>query len=152
MKYTYPSVFTRGDDTATANTTDNPDSHAFGNDLPKVPYRTQENIEIAPARDFSPKDLLRIGASCCQHLSTPVADALLLAAKKQDIPLLDPTFLEEVPQLGIRARISFGEVLCGNRSMMDHYQISLSKEEGLCKGPELFLTINGIFAGRLVLK
>ena len=115
---------------------------------------TQGNFilqKVIPAGSFSEEELLRVCASCEQHSTHPIAISISNAAAEQGIHTEAPLSLEELAGHGIRAQLSIGEVLCGNRRLMEQFGISLDAchKEGF--GSEVLVAINGEYAGQLII-
>jgi len=113
---------------------------------------TQGNFqlqEIITTPAFSQEELLRICASCEQNSSHPIAHSIVAAARKQNLTLETPAALEEISGHGITARLDIGNILCGNRKLMERYQITLPEMPKTAYGSEVFIAIDRTFAGHL---
>lgn len=107
-----------------------------------------QQIETADYKKES--DLLCYAASCEQGSTHPIAKSILTAAKEQNITLLQPEEMKEAAGHGIKATIQGKQVLCGNQKLMDQEGISIP-ELSSAYGTEVFLAIDGTFAGRLLI-
>ena len=111
---------------------------------------TQGNFKlqtIVSTGAYTEDELLRICASCEQNSTHPIAHSIVAAASEKGIAITKPSSMKEIAGHGIVARLPEGEVLCGNQKLMDKYQIPTEKLEEKTYGAEVFLAINGIFAG-----
>ena len=61
-----------------------------------------------------------------------------------------PSEVEEIAGHGIRAALPQGEVLCGNRKLMDQFHVPVNAA-ALNYGTEVFAALNGTFIGHLVI-
>ncbi len=114
---------------------------------------TQGNFilqQAVPAGTLTEEELLRICASCEQNSTHPIAVSIVTAGRERGLSLETPLSLEEIPGHGIKARLSVGEVLCGNRKLLERYQVPLEElpDNGTNR---VFLALCGKFAGYLVI-
>lgn len=108
--------------------------------------------KIVPAGgNWSEDDLLRICASCEQNSTHPIAGSIVTAASKREMKLETPSFLEEIAGHGISAALPEGKVLCGNRKLMEKNGIVMAGTANDSYGAEVFLAIDGTYAGYLVI-
>lgn len=115
---------------------------------------TQGNFvlqKVVPADGYSDEELLRICASCEQNSTHPIAVSIVAACREKKLPLETPLSLEEISGHGIKAQLSAGEILCGNRKLLERYQVPLTDRLNHSAGSEVFLAIQGQFAGYLVI-
>lgn len=111
-------------------------------------FRLQKAV---PMGEISEADLLRICASCEQNSTHPIAHSIVTAAKEQGIQLSNPSSLEEIAGYGISAKMADGDVLCGNQKLMDQYDVKIPDLKNENYGAEVFLAVNGTFAGYLII-
>ncbi len=103
-----------------------------------------------PANGLSESALLRLCASCESYSTHPVATSILAAAKKQGLSLQKPERVEELAGMGIKAEANIGEILCGNRRLLEQHDVelpTLSDEAGT----EVLCAVNKRYAGRLII-
>ena len=115
---------------------------------------TQGNFilqKVISAGSLSNEELLRVCASCEQHSTHPIAISITNAAAEQGIHTEAPLSLEELAGHGIRAQLSIGEVLCGNRRLMEQFGISLDTCHKKGFGSEVLVAIDGEYAGQLII-
>jgi Cd2+/Zn2+-exporting ATPase len=77
-------------------------------------------------KDLSGDELLAISASCELSSTHPIGNSIVDAAKEKGLSIERPKKVEEIAGHGIRAEISKGVVLCGNRKLMDANNIDMS--------------------------
>lgn len=114
---------------------------------------TQGNFklqEAVPANGTGADTLLALCASCEQNSTHPIAQSILAAARDKQISLDTPSEVEEIAGHGIRAALPQGEVLCGNRKLMDQFHVPVNAA-ALNYGTEVFAALNGTFIGHLVI-
>lgn len=99
---------------------------------------------------MSEAELLKICASCEQNSTHPIGTSIVTAAKEQGMKLEHPAELEEIAGHGIRAKLLGSEILCGNRKLMEKFQISLKGYQNDTYGAEVLLAVDGKYAGYLV--
>ena len=79
--------------------------------------------------DFSvqqaPDELLQLCACCEQFSSHPVAVSIVAAARSRNLPLQRPAQTQELSGMGIRAQLDGHRILCGNRKLLEAFQISV---------------------------
>lgn len=106
--------------------------------------------EAVPANGTDADTLLALCASCEQNSTHPIAQSILAAARDKQISLDTPSEVEEIAGHGIRAALPQGEVLCGNRKLMDQFHVPVNAA-ALNYGTEVFAALNGTFIGHLVI-
>ena len=107
--------------------------------------------KVVSAGTFSENELLSLCAGCEQNSTHPIANSIVAAASQQGLSLETPSFLEEIAGHGIRARLEAGEILCGNRKLMEQFHISIESNQQEALGSEVFVAVNGTFAGYMVI-
>ena len=100
---------------------------------------------------YEEEELLRICASCEQNSTHPIAVSIVTAARERKLALETPENLEEIAGHGIIASLKEGTVLCGNRKLMDANSILIDEMANETYGSEVFLAVNGKFAGYLLI-
>ena len=96
-------------------------------------------------------ELLRISASCELSSTHPIAVSIVDAAKSKDIVVERPISQEEIAGHGIKAVLPEGEILCGNRKLMDKYHVDMSQYKPKKFGTEVLLAKDGKFIGHIVI-
>ena len=105
-----------------------------------------------PASSAVTEDSILAMAASCEITSThPIGNSIVTAAKEKGLNIVRPTSVEEIAGHGIRAALPEGEILCGNRKLMDKYQISLDNYKKANFGTEVLVAKNGTFLGHLVI-
>ena len=107
--------------------------------------------EVRPSGDMDINTLLRLCASCESASTHPIAHSIVTAAQNKGLPLTAPDSVEEFAGKGILARLPEGEMLCGNRKLMEQFHISMDQAHGNGYGTEIFAALNGTYTGHLVI-
>lgn len=105
--------------------------------------------KIVPAQGFMEEDVLRLAAVCELASTHPIGTSIVAAAKKQKFALAQPQDVEEISGHGIKATIDGAEVLCGNRKLMDKFNVAVPALEPAV-GAEVFVAKDGHFAGQII--
>ena len=100
---------------------------------------------------LTPDELLAVSASCELSSTHPIGNSIVDAAKEKGIDIERPGKVEEIAGHGIKAEISKGTVLCGNRKLMDANQIDMSSYVKEDFGTEVLVALNGTFVGNIVI-
>lgn len=106
--------------------------------------------EAVPAEGVETAELLRLCASCESASTHPIAHSIVTAAEGAHIQTETPLSVEETAGHGIKAVLSSGEILCGNRKLMEQYKITIP-EENSSYGTEVFAAKDGRYIGHLVI-
>ena len=96
-------------------------------------------------------DLLAISASCELYSTHPIGNSIVEAAEEKGLSIERPSKVEEIAGHGIRAELSRGVVLCGNRKLMDAQNVDLSVYQKENFGTEVLVALNGKFVGNIVI-
>ena len=96
-------------------------------------------------------DLLAISASCELSSTHPIGNSIVEAAEEKRLSIERPSKVEEIAGHGIRAELSRGVVLCGNRKLMDAQNVDLSVYQKENFGTEVLVALNGKFVGNIVI-
>ena len=107
--------------------------------------------KVVPASHWSEEEILKIAAECEQISTHPIAMSIVQAAREKEISLTKPQSLEEIAGHGIKAVTEKGTIIVGNRKLMEKEDISLSSYKNQSFGSEVLVSVNGTFAGHLVI-
>ena len=107
--------------------------------------------KIVTAGDLTGDELLALCAGCEANSTHPIAHSIVSAAKERNLTVPVPSSLKEIAGHGIAAETEQGTVLCGNRKLMEQYQISIPPLSDKFFGAEVFAAVNGVFAGYLLI-
>ncbi|MCX7786133.1 MAG: cation-translocating P-type ATPase [Spirochaetes bacterium] len=107
--------------------------------------------EIIPIGQWSASEILSLAASAERYSEHPLAEAVRIAAKEQNIPFKDPKDFVALPGMGVKARIDGYTVTVGNRSLIPSGAV-IPQSEGIeaKEGSVLFVLIDGELGGVLI--
>ena len=80
------------------------------------------------AYDGSEEELIKLAASVEQNSTHPIAKAIVNRAKELNIELDQTSGFENVTGKGLKAELNSNEVLAGNLSLMESYDVDVSSE------------------------
>ena len=107
--------------------------------------------KILPADSFSEEEILSLCAGCEAASAHPIAASIVAAAGERNLKFQVPGALQEIPGHGIAAETDRGTLLCGNRKLLEKYQVVLPESSGETAGAEVYVALGGVYAGRLVI-
>lgn len=105
--------------------------------------------DIVPSANYTAVEVLQAAAACETVSTHPIGTSILLAAKEQDLSLENPAQLEEISGKGIHARLSCGDVLCGNRKLLTEFNVDCGTYDENGAVTTVYVAINGTFAGTI---
>ena len=100
---------------------------------------------------FDESEMLHMAAECEMQSTHPIAGSIVKEAKAKGMELKQPEVVEEIAGKGIRARLTQGEVLCGNRALMESCQVEATALEKADYGTEVLVALNGELIGYIVI-
>ena len=106
---------------------------------------------IHPTDEYTSEELLKICASCETNSTHPIAVSVVNAAKHQDLTLDAVTKSDEIAGEGLVCQLNDSEVLCGNKRLMDRYQIALPEDLPSSSDTQIFIAVNKQFAGYILI-
>jgi Cd2+/Zn2+-exporting ATPase len=115
---------------------------------------TQGNFVLQKAvvlGDVTEDELLTLSASCELSSTHPIGVSIVTAAKERNLSVARPEAVKEISGKGIMASLPQGKVLCGNRKLMEAYQVDVSGYVQEDYGTEVLTALNGRLIGYLVI-
>jgi Cd2+/Zn2+-exporting ATPase len=115
---------------------------------------TEGNFElqrILPAKGFTEEQVLAMAGTCEQNSTHPIAASIMAAVQKQGITPWAPDSVKEIAGKGIEVAAEEGTLLCGSRSLLSDAGIAADDERAGSGGTEVFLAVNGKYAGSLII-
>ncbi len=104
--------------------------------------------DVIPLHGFSVSEVLALAASAERYSEHPLAEAVRVAARAQNLPLSEPQNFEVVPGMGIRAHVNGSLVAIGNRRLVPAAESLLIAQQLEEQGKTLlFLAVNNKLAG-----
>lgn len=122
--------------------------------LDKTGTLTEGNFvvhEVRPVGSVSQEELLAICAQVEMDSNHPIANSIVTAAVGKDLELKRPFSVEEITGEGLVGHMPQGVVLCGNKKLMERYQIQFESSDEHVFGTEVFVAVANKYWGRLVL-
>lgn len=116
--------------------------------ITKGNFEVQKCISLGAWKE---EELLAVAAGCESTSTHPIGNSIVEEAKKRFVKLERPSKVEEISGKGIRAQMKLGEVLCGNRTLLEMHHVNVQMMESDVYGTEVFVAINGELAGYLVI-
>lgn len=104
---------------------------------------------ILPQDQFSEHELLALAAGCELASTHPIAVSIIDAANERQLHIEKPEAVEEIAGFGIRAEIDGHTVLCGNKKLMDKYQITMPNGADASALTEVYLAKDQNYAGSI---
>lgn len=129
-------------------------SHLGAVVMDKTGTITEGNFQlqkVVTTGEYNEEQLLAMCAGCEQSSTHPIANSIVAAAKERGISLEKPLSLEEISGHGISAQMPEGKVLCGNRKLMDKFGVTIGELHEAAYGSEVFMAVNGKFAGYMLI-
>ena len=116
--------------------------------ITKGNFEVQKCISLGAWKE---EELLAVAAGCESTSTHPIGNRIVEEAKKRFVEWERPSKVEEISGKGIRAQMKLGEVLCGNRALLEMHHVNVQMMESDVYGTEVFVAINGKLAGYLVI-
>lgn len=107
--------------------------------------------DIIPSIHIDKNTLLSLCASCESASTHPIGNSIVVAAKEAHLSISNPLKVEELAGKGMKATLEEGEILCGNKKLMESFQIDLSEYKNQNYGTEVLVALNGVFIGHLII-
>ncbi len=105
--------------------------------------------KVLPSDNIQADELLKLCASVELVSTHPIATSIVMAAKSKNMELIAPIGAEEVAGEGIVAETAYGQILCGNKKLMEHYGVDISAYSGMDFGTEVLVAKGKIYMGHL---
>lgn len=107
---------------------------------------------INPTNNYTKEELLSLCASCEKNSSHPIAISIINEATKQKLNLKTTTTdNQEIAGEGIICTIDKQKIYCGNKRLMQRFNIALPDDLPINAGTEIFIGINDKYAGSIVI-
>ncbi len=107
--------------------------------------------EIRPNAAYTADELLKICASCETYSTHPIAFSIVNAAKDKDLPLETASQSDEIAGEGLVCALDDKTVFCGNKRLMERFNVSMPTEESVCADTEIYIAVNNIYAGSIII-
>lgn len=94
--------------------------------------------------------LLQLCASCEQASTHPIAKSIVDYANRSKVEILSADTIEEISGKGIKAVINGKTVLCGNKKLMNDFNIDMSSYSQT-DGTQVLVAVDGKYSGYVVI-
>ncbi|MGN1143635.1 MAG: heavy metal translocating P-type ATPase [Anaerovoracaceae bacterium] len=105
----------------------------------------------SPDSGIEADQLLALAASCELSSTHPIGISIVAAAGNKALQIERPAQMQEFAGKGIRAVTGAGEILCGNRKLMETFHVNLSEAGRDGAGTEVLVAVNGMYAGNILI-
>ncbi|MEO7839250.1 MAG: cation-translocating P-type ATPase [Anaerolineales bacterium] len=106
--------------------------------------------DVIPLNGLPASEVLSLAASAERYSEHPLAEAVRVAARSQNVSLYEPENFESIPGMGIRAQVKGSEVAIGNHRLIPSANsVPVSKQLEQQGKTLLFLTRNSDLIGVL---
>ncbi len=122
--------------------------------MDKTGTLTQGNFTVQSVRtcgSISEDELLALAAGCESASTHPIAASITAAAQAAGLAVTRPEQLKELAGLGIKAETTAGEILCGNRKLLENAGIDMAGYQATAGGAEVLLAVAGQLAGQIII-
>lgn len=112
-----------------------------------------ELTDVVPVSDRLENEVLRYAAIAEKNSEHPLGEAIIKGAKKRGIIIIEPRDFESITGKGIRAIFDTGEILLGNRKLMDDRGVDYSGVDKKLKELEvegktaMIVAVNNVIIG-----
>lgn len=107
--------------------------------------------KLLPAEGVTEEELLQLCAGAEQASVHPIAVSIVQAARSRGLELLQPESFQEVAGEGLAVRLGKDELLCGNRKLMQRYDVADVPQAEAISGSEVLAARNGQYLGRIII-
>lgn len=107
--------------------------------------------KLLPVRGIAADELLQICASAELVSSHPIATSIVNAAKELKLILNRPQAFEEIAGEGLVVTDPAGEILCGNKKLLERFGIDFSVREAGNYGTEVLVAKGGKYLGQIII-
>lgn len=112
---------------------------------------TVQKVETAPTLGITTEELLSLSAALESTSTHPIAQSIVVAAQQKALLLQTPSAVEEISGEGMRGQVGTQVVACGNRRLMQRFNIQNFPTEAAKFGSEVLVAIDGQYAGRIII-
>lgn len=107
--------------------------------------------KIIPSQGFTDAQVLAMAGACESNSTHPIAVSIVTAAEERGISFGRPDSVKEIAGKGVKASSEEGVLLCGNRTLLSDSGVDLNECPTGNYGTEVLLSVNGKYAGCLVI-
>ena len=108
--------------------------------------------KLVPVSGMEEDELLKLCASAELVSSHPIATSIVNAAKECELKLERPQTFEEIAGEGLVVEVSDGKILCGNKKLLERFEIDFSVREEDNYGTEVLVARAGKYLGQIIIE
>lgn len=101
--------------------------------------------------DTTEDQLIALAANAESHSTHPIAESLRRELTARRLSEENAIEVEEIAGFGLRAKMSAGMVLCGNRALMERNSISVTETDQVSH-TQVYVALNGQYLGRIIVE
>ena len=107
--------------------------------------------KLVPVSGMEEDELLKLCASAELVSSHPIATSIVNAAKERELKLERPQTFEEIAGEGLVVEVLEGKILCGNKKLLERFEIDFSVREEDNYGTEVLVARAGKYLGQIII-
>lgn len=107
--------------------------------------------KLVPVSGMEEDELLKLCGSAELVSSHPIATSIVNAAKERELKLERPQTFEEIAGEGLVVEVSDGKILCGNKKLLERFEIDFSVREEDNYGTEVLVARAGKYLGQIII-
>ena len=107
--------------------------------------------KLVPVSGMEEDELLKLCASAELVSSHPITTSIVNAAKERELKLERPQTFEEIAGEGLVVEVSDGKILCGNKKLLERFEIDFSVREEDNYGTEVLVARAGKYLGQIII-
>ena len=107
--------------------------------------------KLIPVSGLEEDELLKLCASAELVSSHPIATSIVNAAKERELKLERPHTFEEIAGEGLVVEVPDGKILCGNKKLLERFEIDFSIREEDNSGTEVLVARAGKYLGQIII-
>lgn len=103
------------------------------------------------AQEMTEEELLKLCAEAELNSTHPIAVSIVNAAKEKGMELKAPESVQEIAGKGLIVKGQAGELLCGNRLLLEEHLVNIPEMKEEQYGTEVFAALNSVYIGRILI-
>ena len=110
-----------------------------------------QKVIPSPESGLESDRILALAASCELSSTHPIGTSIVAASGEKALQMESPLQIQEFAGKGIQAVTEAGEILCGNRKLMEAFHVDMAENNCETAGTEVLVAVNGIYAGSIII-
>lgn len=109
-------------------------------------------VQDISVHNMKREELLQLCVSCEQMSTHPIAESIIKYAKNQGVEAMPVGNVEEISGKGIKAEINKRVVLCGNKALLESFDIDLNMyDESKNYGTQVLVAVDNKYCGYIII-